>query len=267
MPELRPRQQRNLVLIALSLFVASLLFAPQPSTANGTGGTASCTRSSLALWNGSGTSTTGSVSPCVSGAMLDLSFPFTSTTQATINGVALIGCSQTVKDAAGDTISPAGGMCHVAFNSFLVTNENAAVLKTNGWTGAAPSPSYNLSINPSGNFTIGGNNVLTDLWVDGNSTLSINDGSLCALASYIELTSSSSAPCTTTISKYGQCYQGIKTLFVKVCAPGMLQFLGLNNFPIAGMDLKIYYLVTHNSSGGPPGGSSVQLPNTTITVS
>lgn len=248
----RIRRQRAVVLIALTAFMMSLLLVPKAfdvADANGTGGTFACTRQTLPLWNGSGTSTTGSVTPCISGVKVIVQTAYSGgTTSSFVNGLYTVQSNLTLHDANNTSIS---GIDHIGFNGFQIYSQATGVSLTGGsstgFTGTAPTPTYNFTLAADNGSppTIGGSGVLTDLWVDRNASyVYLNNGVLCAILFQ-------AAPCKLTVATW----------------TGFSWLLNGSNFDLSQIYLVAYYVVTHDSSGGAPASTSIQFPSSTVTVS
>jgi hypothetical protein len=285
------RTQRWIVLGALLLLMAAVVAVPQlrndagattqaqvqpylPFPCLGAGQTAwPGRRQTMPLYDtsrkdGSSTSTSatdpGVMYPCVSGVQWQFTFGKTSdsTQRGQVNqvqieknnpGTLYWAENGSANGSGGDGV---GDIYHLSFNSFVVTNPTASggsavVMKTVKGTptsGGYPS-SYSLQFNPTGAITIGGNNVLTDLWVTGSSDFKAQ-GQVCVILCagiWVDV----------SISTYNS----------------ITWLLSSNNFPLAGVNLNFYYLVTHkNDPGNPydaanaPSGTSISLPNTSVTV-
>ncbi|MEX0428169.1 hypothetical protein AB3X52_11110 [Nocardioides sp. DS6] len=268
--------QRMVVLAAVLLFGCVMLVGPggsgeQQAKAAAPNfpfacGASDANRQTFALSTGSGTSTSGSITPCLSGSELELTLGSGSANVASIQGMTKVQSSAvTVKDANGTAIS---NIWHIAFKNFTVTSDSAGtVLKTIAGTAAAGSQgAYTLTLTPGGSprpVFGAGSDVITDMWVTGDSVVKIDlsgwsilAGTACGLAGGSGPTLlNPSTPCTVTVANLGG------------DLIALLAAIGADTYNLKQVDLKFYYLVTHNSSGGVPSGDALQFPNTTVAVS
>lgn len=267
-------RQRLLVLIATTAFVCALLIAPGILDRDATAaapnfpfpcGSGDVNRSTLSLSTGSATNTSGSITPCVSGAELQLTAGTGSANVASIQGMTKVQSGAiSLKDAGGATIS---NLYHIAFKNFSITSTSAGtVLKTIGGTAAAGSQAaYTLTLTPDGSPlpVIGaGSDVITDMWVTGDSVVKIDLSNWSLLASTACAAAGGTGPtifdwntpCTVTVANLGG------------DLIALLAAIGSDTYDLKQVQLKFYYLVTHNSSGGTPTGTALQFPNTTIAV-
>lgn len=262
-------RQRILVLCVSTAFVGALLASPGGLGDHGARaaapgfpfacGSGDVNRQTFSLSKGSGTTTSGSITPCVSGAELQLTAGTGSADVASIQGMTKVQSNAvSIKDANGATIS---NLFHIAFKNFSITSTGAGtVLKTIGGTASAGAQApYTLTLTPDGSPlpVIGaGSDVITDMWVTGDSKVvidlsswSILAGLACGLAG-----GSGGSTCTVTVAN----------LAGDLIA--LLASIGADTYDLKQVTLKFYYLVTHNSSGGTPSGNALQFPNTSISV-
>lgn len=268
-------RQRRVVAVATALFATAALIAPGvgPTTAEanganfpfscGTGGTDDSYRNTFGLsTNATSTSTSGTITPCLSGTQFQLSLPQpASGDAASVTGVVKMDSGSNVKMADGKTAN----LYHIAFANFSIhTTANSPVLRTVSGTAAAGSQApYTLSMTPdpaggtSSPPVIGGDGVLTDMWVTGSSTFVIDLSAFSILAAIAcpLAGGSGSTSCTVTAS-------GMSSTMVK-----LMNQIGISTLSIKSMNLNFYYLVTHTSNGGVPSGTALQFPRTTLTVS
>ena len=266
--------QRLIVLLATTAFGCALLVgpglldrgaraaAPNFPSACGTG---DVNRQTFSLSSGSGTSTSGSITPCVSGAELQLTAGTGSANVASIQGMTKVQSGAvSIKDANGATVS---NIYHIAFKNFSITSTSAGtVLKTIGGTAAAGTQApYTLTLTPDGSPlpVIGaGSDVITDMWVTGDSVVKIDLSGWSLLASTACAAAGGSGP--TIFNWSTPCTVTVANLAGDLIA--LLAAIGADTYNLKQVALKFYYLVTHNSSGGTPSGNALQFPNTTIAV-
>lgn len=259
-----PRLQRLLVLVATtSVAVAATVGLGLGGDATRAGaslpdapfscGPSDNYRQTVPLWNGSisSSATVGTpMTPCLSGTALTLTIP-TKDNSATISSVQRLSNPSAIKVADGTTIN---NVVQIGFKGFTVNSTASNVTLT---TSSGTASSHFLKLAPDHGATFGGGDVVTDLLVDAASTITINNMpayipiflDTCAL-----LGGSGGSTCTV---KAGNISQSLVSL---------ANAIGINTFNIQSMNLKIYYIVTHNTSGGDPGGAAFQFPNTTLTA-
>jgi hypothetical protein len=130
--------------------------------------------------------------------------------------------------------------------------------------GYVPKTPYVLNIIPSGPITVGGNGMQTDIFGVGSSLIATD---LAALPSF-------------PFGQAGNCATVGGTATGNMCTLSLSSFSGSlaqtlaggGTFPLFGMDLTFYYLITHTGSTTNPynplevSGNSVTLPNTRLVV-
>lgn len=208
-------------------------------------------RQTVNQWNGTISSTPTWVGtpmrPCLSGTALTLTIP-SKDNSATISSVQRLSDAMNIKVADGSTI---GNVYQLGFKGFTVNSTASGVTLT---TTAGTATSHLLRLAPDNGAVFGGGEVVTDLLVDGESTIVINDMPVAWLGTCGMLGGTGGSTCTVQ---------------VKNISKDLVSFanaIGINKFNIRMMDLRIYYIVTHSTSGGEPGGAAFQFPNTTITA-
>lgn len=268
-------RQRLVVLLAVTAFAGAVLVGPgvlgdRGATAAAPNfpfacGTGDTNRQTFSLSSGSGTSTSGSITPCVSGTELQLTAGTGSANVASIQGMTKVQSGAvSIRDANGATIS---NLFHVAFKNFSITSPGAGtVLKTIGGTAAAGTQApYTLTLTPDGSPlpVIGaGSDVITDMWVTGDSVVKIDLSGWSLLASTACGLAGGSGP--TLFNPSTPCTVTVANLAGDLIA--LLAAIGADTYSLKQVTLKFYYLVTHNPSGGTPSGNALQFPNTTISV-
>ena len=268
-------RQRLVVLAATTAFVCALLIAPgllgdRGATAAAPSFPFSCgpsdvNRQVLSLSTGSSTNTSGSITPCVSGGELQLTAGTGSANIASIQGMTKVQSGAvSLTDANGTTLS---NLYHIAFKNFSITSTSAGtVLQTIGGTAAAGTQApYTLTLTPDGSPmpVIGaGSDVITDMWVTGDSVVKIDLSSWSLLASTACALAGGSGP--TLFNPSTPCTVTVANLAGDLIA--LLASIGSDTYNLKQVQLKFYYLVTHNSSGGTPSGTALQFPNTSISV-
>ena len=157
----------------------------------------------------------------------------------------------------------------------------------------APAPTaaqpHVLTIDPDVAMTVGGNGVWTDLWATGDSRISVRLQDVDTAAGLLGvLTGNGAGTCDAASlltdpdpvrhggdpGLFGLGGNNNGTCEIQVAAfAGLNWLVGGSGFQITGMDLKFAYLVTHTNSvtdpydpAQAPGGASVKLPDTSITV-
>ena len=190
-----------------------------------------------------------------------------------------------------------GSMClfQIAFSDLVfrdnVASFGAPVLSARSTTVPAPSAkvAHTLRIAPDGPFTVGGPGVKTNLLTTGDSWVAIpwrtvtNLAGILIIAAGLTTTSQKNTICTAGWNG-DSCRMKIRTLagdgtggwndLVTAILSGLAAG---GDYNILAANLEFYYLFTHDNNAGndpyvyPPGGTtnplnSIQLPNTTITV-
>ena len=245
---------------ALFLLAATLLLVPTGSNGRAEaqaqsnayqpfpcqqGGVAQQRRQSLPLLTTSGSAGSGTMYPCISGVQwrMQAGWIYGATppgTAANIGAVYDVGTTTLYSAAAGSALK------FYNYTNFI------KLATIPGTPATAPTSNYTLSITPDGPITIGGAGVLTDLWATGNSAINVAGyNAVCWLVG-----SSDGNGCRISVSTF----QSINWL------------MGGSNFELYGLDLTFGYLVTHANNPAdpyqnPPAQPSVQLPNTTISLS
>ncbi|UDY23204.1 hypothetical protein [Nocardioides sp. Kera G14] len=261
-PTRSPRLQRACVFAAVAaLAIACLLTTGldgRPGRADAalpdapfSCGSSDQNRQSVSQWNGSISSSPTwvgtAMKPCLSGTALTLTIP-AKDNSATISSVQRLTGAQNIKIADGTTIP---NVYQLGFKGFTInsTASNVTLKTTAGTVG-----SYELKLAPDAGAVFGGGDVVTDLLVDGDSTIVINDMPVSFLGTCGMLGGSGSSTCTVQVKNISQDLVSLANA------------IGISSFSIRQMDLKIYYIVTHNTSGGDPSGAAFQFPNTLITA-
>lgn len=206
-------------------------------------------RQGVQMWNGSMGSSAyvGWVYPCLSGTQLTLTIP-AADNSATISSVSRLKGPMSITLADGSTIS---NVYQLGFRGFTVNpSARGVTLQTTAGTGSA----HRLRLAPDAGAVFGGGDVVTDLLVTGDSQITINDMPLSFFGTCGLLGGSGSSTCTVQVQDMSQSLVEFANL------------IGITTFQIRQMDLKIYYIVTHNASGGTPSGAAFQFPDTTITA-
>lgn len=264
-PHSRPRRQRALVLAAVfALALAGSLglgldkkgpaaraALPDSPFVCGAG---DANRQPMKMWAGDmgADGSLGNMTPCLSGVKMTLNIPRQS-------GAATVSKLRKL-DAQNDvTIKTANGtvpnIFHVAFKGFTINSSARNVtLKSNG--GTSLTTPHSLTLAPDAGAVFGGGDVITDLLVTGTSKIVIDPMPVAFFN-------------TCGLLGGGPAFSSTCTVLVKDISPNMVEFanaIGISTLTITEMNLDIYYLVTHTTTGGIPAGASVQLPNTRMTV-
>ena len=261
-PSNAPRLQRIVVLLAVTVMavvtavsVGAGRHGPQADAALPDGpfscGPTDNNRQTVQLWNGTISSSPTWVgtpmTPCLSGTAVTLTIP-AADNSATISSVQRLTDAMSIKTADGSTI---GNVYQLGFKGFAVNSSASGVTLV---TTSGTATNHYLKLAPDHGATFGGGSVVTDLLVDGDSTIVINDMPVSWLGTCGMLGGSGSSTCTVQ---------------VKNISKDLVSFanaIGISSFSIRQMDLKIYYIVTHDTAGGTPGAAAFQFPNTTITA-
>lgn len=253
-------------------------------------------RMSLQLYGGTGNKPGSSAYPCISGVKWKLTAGDVSNNNIA-NTVSCFLCSawQAYPNSTIGLISgaysegspnitlPANGtltgLTHVGFKGLLFcTGANAPAFNIANWScnqpasgiklyadssttagGVTPGNNYVLNVSPSGPITIGGSNVLTDIWGDGSSVIRVPTPSLplsgtgCSAAGGTDV----NWGCRISLSAFSGTIAN--------------WFAQGNSFPITGVDINFYYMISHADGNidpyttAPP-GNSVLMPNTRLLV-
>lgn len=261
----RPRLQRAIVFVSILAvaMVAALVAGPgrngSAARAALPDGPYSCgasdqNRQPVKMWDGTMTSdgNNASMTPCLSGVALTLDIPDQSGA-ATISSIRKLDDNQNVaiKTADGSTIP---GVYHLGFKGFTINGSATGV--TLSTTSGTATP-HTLTLAPDNGAIFGGGDVVTDLLVDGDSSITIQN-----MPFYVPII-------LDTCALLGGSGGSTCTVKVKDISSGLVQLanaIGTSSFTIRKMSLKIYYIVTHTTAGGSPSGAAFQFPNTSITV-
>ncbi|MFT4264301.1 MAG: hypothetical protein QM572_13020 [Nocardioides sp.] len=275
------RRQRAIALAAFLGFGTVLWIGPANPVSGSAGAAKPATsfrcgpnddhRTALPLSTGRGTATSGTtVTPCLSGVLSEFSVERGTgdADVATVTNITKVSNDPiSITTADGSTIS---GLYHIAFSNFDVAPDEKTEIKS--IKGTSSSVPYTFTLKPDGADApvVGdGEDVVTDKVVTGDSVVTIDLSSIdlagldlpigpigavaCALVGGTP-GGTLGMDCTVT---FAQLRGDLVTLF---------NGAGVTKFDLKSVDLKFYYLVTHDADGGPAPGTALRFPDTTIAV-
>ncbi|HSV38954.1 MAG TPA: hypothetical protein VLI04_09360 [Nocardioidaceae bacterium] len=221
------RRQRVLVLFALvALLVASTITTggrDEPAHAAGACGPNDAYRSTLQLYGGAGT-----LRPCLSKVNINVGIPQSGQSHFfDIQKIRIIEDNVTLRYADGSTES---NLKHITFESFNVRDN---------MTLTVDGPGYDVRMAPDAAAVIGGEGVNTDLWVTGDSFVTVSS----------------------IILFFGLCTTASVNLF-----SNLSWLLNGSSWTGCGMNLDVRFMAVYRPTGSTTGLFPIKLPNTTISV-
>ena len=220
-------RQRILVLFSLvALLVGATITSggrDEPAHAAGACGPNDAYRNTLQLYNGAGT-----LHPCLSKVTIRVTIPQSGQSHFfDIQKIRILEDDVTLRYADGTTES---GLKHITFESFNVRDN---------MTLTVDGPSYDVKMMPDSAATIGGTGVNTDLWVTGDSFVTVSN----------------------ILLFFGLCTTASVNLF-----SSLSWLLNGSSWTGCGMDLNVRYMALYRPTGSTTGAFPVKLPNTTIVM-
>ncbi|HET7736750.1 MAG TPA: hypothetical protein VFK52_12290 [Nocardioidaceae bacterium] len=220
-------RQRVVVLLSLvALLVAATITTggrDELAHAAGACGPNDAYRNTLQLYNGAGT-----VRPCLSKVTINVRIPQSGQSHFfDIQKIRIIEDNVTLRYADGTTES---GLKHITFESFNVRDNMTLTVDGAG---------YDVKMTPDTAATIGGTGVNTDLWVTGDSFVTVSS----------------------ILLFFGICTTASVNLF-----SSLSWLLNGSSWTGCGMNLDVRYMALYRPTGSTTGSFPVRLPNTTIVM-